>query len=170
MLFRSPNDTVKINTQVKTAMYYDSIPCGFYLYPRSSTGTKTPLRLANSVGVIDVIRTDLVSSLSHQLAFKVDILLFNPPYVPTPEEEIGGDGISAAWAGGKDGRVVIDRFLPMVKHLLTPRKGRLYLVLVKENRPDEISEYFQNQGMTAQIINHRKARNERLSIMLVTNE
>ena len=44
---------VKVNTYVKTAMYYDNIPCGFYLYPRSSTGTKTPLRLANSVGVID---------------------------------------------------------------------------------------------------------------------
>lgn len=44
---------VKVNTHVKMAMYYNSIPCGFYLYPRSSTGTKTPLRLANSVGVID---------------------------------------------------------------------------------------------------------------------
>lgn len=44
---------IKINTQIKSAMYYDSIPCGFYLYPRSSTGSKTPLRLANSVGVID---------------------------------------------------------------------------------------------------------------------
>ena len=44
---------VKVNTRVKTAMYYNSVPCGFYLYPRSSTGTKTPLRLANSVGVID---------------------------------------------------------------------------------------------------------------------
>ena len=29
------------------------IPVGYFLYPRSSTGTKTPLRLANSVGVID---------------------------------------------------------------------------------------------------------------------
>lgn len=27
--------------------------CGYYLYPRSSTGTKTHLRLANSVGIID---------------------------------------------------------------------------------------------------------------------
>lgn len=37
--------------------YHDSfglnIPCGFYLYPRSSTGSKTPLRLSNSVGIID---------------------------------------------------------------------------------------------------------------------
>jgi dUTP pyrophosphatase len=29
------------------------VPVAFYLYPRSSTGTKTPLRLANSVGIID---------------------------------------------------------------------------------------------------------------------
>jgi len=26
---------------------------GYFLYPRSSTGTKTPLRLANSIGIID---------------------------------------------------------------------------------------------------------------------
>ena len=28
-------------------------PSGFYMYPRSSTGSKTGLRLANSVGIID---------------------------------------------------------------------------------------------------------------------
>lgn len=28
-------------------------PTAFYLYPRSSTGSKTPIRLSNSVGVID---------------------------------------------------------------------------------------------------------------------
>ena len=30
-----------------------SHPVGYFLYPRSSTGTKTPLRLANSLGIID---------------------------------------------------------------------------------------------------------------------
>lgn len=29
------------------------LPVGYFLHPRSSTGTKTPLRLANSVGIID---------------------------------------------------------------------------------------------------------------------
>jgi len=32
---------------------FASTPVSYFLYPRSSTGTKTPLRLANSVGVID---------------------------------------------------------------------------------------------------------------------
>jgi dUTP pyrophosphatase len=54
------SDTVKINHQVKCAMdkytpdgWIGGKPVGYYLYPRSSTGTKTPLRLANSVGIID---------------------------------------------------------------------------------------------------------------------
>ncbi len=36
------------NTNIRYTM-----SVGYFLYPRSSTGTKTPLRLANSVGVID---------------------------------------------------------------------------------------------------------------------
>jgi dUTP pyrophosphatase len=47
----------KIDLDVKGAMTfiteYSEVPVGYFLYPRSSTGTKTPLRLANSVGVID---------------------------------------------------------------------------------------------------------------------
>lgn len=52
--------TVKINQEVKGEMRFitsldncESVAVGYYMYPRSSTGTKTPLRLANSVGIID---------------------------------------------------------------------------------------------------------------------
>lgn len=37
---------------VKAAMYEGVQPVGYYMYPRSSI-SKTPLRLANSVGIID---------------------------------------------------------------------------------------------------------------------
>jgi release factor glutamine methyltransferase len=40
--------------------------------------------------------------------------VFNPPYVPTPDEEVERGGIAAAWAGGYKGRVVIDRVLEQV--------------------------------------------------------
>jgi release factor glutamine methyltransferase len=40
--------------------------------------------------------------------------VFNPPYVPTPDEEVQRGGIAAAWAGGYKGRVVIDRVLEQV--------------------------------------------------------
>ncbi len=44
----------------------------------------------------------------------VDLLVFNPPYVPSEQEELGRADIAAAWAGGLNGRVVIDRFLSLV--------------------------------------------------------
>ena len=51
----------KVNMDVKCSMEFIkvnsgntiSIPVGYFLYPRSSTGSKTTLRLSNSVGVID---------------------------------------------------------------------------------------------------------------------
>lgn len=50
-------NNVKLNHHVKCEMRYirnkENTSSGYYLYPRSSTGTKTPLRLANSVGIID---------------------------------------------------------------------------------------------------------------------
>lgn len=40
--------------------------------------------------------------------------VFNPPYVPTPDEEVQCQGISQAWAGGFQGRQVTDKILPKV--------------------------------------------------------
>ena len=47
--------TKGINQGVKGAMELGALPLavGYYMYPRSSTGSKSPLRLANSVGIID---------------------------------------------------------------------------------------------------------------------
>jgi deoxyuridine 5'-triphosphate nucleotidohydrolase len=55
------HETVKIDQGVKGAMEFfagdaggvKGLPVGYFMYPRSSTGTKTPLRLANSIGIID---------------------------------------------------------------------------------------------------------------------
>lgn len=37
----------------------------------------------------------------------------------TPDEEVGEGGIAAAWAGGYNGRQVIDRVLPLVSNLFS---------------------------------------------------
>ena len=42
------------NHGIKCVMKYGNKNTAFYLYPRSSMGAKTPIRLSNSVGIIDV--------------------------------------------------------------------------------------------------------------------
>ncbi|KAM4788356.1 methyltransferase N6AMT1 isoform 3-T4 [Cyanocitta cristata] len=82
--------------------------------------------LLNNVHLQPVI-TDLVKGLSPRLNGKVDLLLFNPPYVVTPSEEVKSRGIEASWAGGKQGREVMDRVFPLVPDLLSPG-GLFYLM------------------------------------------
>ncbi|KAG7503780.1 hemK methyltransferase family member 2 [Solea senegalensis] len=117
----------------------------------------------NRVSLQPVV-TDLVECLLPQLRGKVDVLLFNPPYVVTPSEEVGSRGIEAAWAGGKRGREVTDRFLPLVSQLLSA-DGLFYLIAVAENDPEEIIRSLGNYGLTGESCLSTRARNERLSVL-----
>mgnify|MGYP005995075401 CR=1 FL=1 len=64
---------------------------------------------------LEAVRCSLLSGIDVHLSGNVDVLLFNPPYVPTPDEEVRGCDIEASWAGGEDGRRVIDMLLPKIK-------------------------------------------------------
>lgn len=117
----------------------------------------------NRVHVQPVI-TDLVQGLLPRLKGKVDLLVFNPPYVVTPPEEVGSHGIEAAWAGGRNGREVMDRFFPMASELLSPR-GLFYLVTIKENNPEEIVKTLKTKGLQGTTALCRQAGREILSIL-----
>lgn len=71
----------------------------------------------------------LVSPFMHRLRKNVDVLIFNPPYVPTSVDEAddaqGARGIAGAWAGGQDGMRVTDVLLGMldVRPVLPVPKG-----------------------------------------------
>ncbi|KAB0345780.1 hypothetical protein FD754_022706 [Muntiacus muntjak] len=113
---------------------------------------------------IQPIITDLVKGLLPRLKEKVDLLVFNPPYVVTPPEEVGSRGIQAAWAGGRSGREVIDRFLPLAPDLLSPR-GLFYLVTIKENNPEEILKIMKTKGLQGTTALSRRAGQEILSVL-----
>ncbi|NXF33316.1 HEMK2 methyltransferase, partial [Nyctibius bracteatus] len=119
--------------------------------------------LLNNVHLQPVI-TDLVKGLSPRLNGKVDLLLFNPPYVITPSEEMESHGIEASWAGGKKGREVMDRVFPLVPELLSPG-GLFYLVTIKENNPDEILETMKKRGLEGTRVLSRQAGQEMLTIL-----
>ncbi|CAI2180819.1 11214_t:CDS:2 [Funneliformis geosporum] len=65
---------------------------------------------------LESITTDLANGLLPRLYHTVDILCCNPPYVVTTSEELysSKSAIERAWAGGLNGREVIDKMLPLV--------------------------------------------------------
>jgi len=123
--------------------------CMFLAVDKNPDACGTTRRTLRSHGIknSDCVRTSLVENL--QVWGQVDVLIFNPPYVVTPPEEMEGCGISISWAGGQDGRKVVDRFLPLVPRLLSKPNGVFYLVGIEENHPDEIVQLLNPHGLEA---------------------
>ncbi|XP_068643085.1 uncharacterized protein [Aristolochia californica] len=112
----------------------------------------------------EVICSDIASGMQTRLAGMVDVVVVNPPYVPTPEEEVGSEGIISAWAGGENGRTVIDRILPVVDMLLSSR-GWLYMVTLAANNPRQICQIMRGKGYASRIVLQRSTEEESLRVI-----
>jgi HemK-related putative methylase len=104
---------------------------------------KSTQKVSSSNGVsMDVLQCSLTNGLRGRL---FDLILFNPPYVPTCDEEqpqIPNSWITSAWAGGKDGTVLIHQFLHELPNVLAI-PGACYMVLISTNRPFELVTYIE---------------------------
>ncbi|MCO5548708.1 hypothetical protein L7F22_002167 [Adiantum nelumboides] len=131
----------------------------------SEAAVKTTLATLKAHKVVaNVYKADLVSGLEKRLAGTVDVLIFNPPCTPTLDEEVGFDGLTSAWAGGAQGRVLIDRMLKIVDSLLSSR-GWFYLVTVTANNPGEICQIMRRKGFASRIVIQRHSEEESLHVL-----
>ncbi len=73
---------------------------------------------------VEAIRGDLLRCIKG----KFDIIIFNPPYLPTDKNERAGGWIDIALDGGCDGRKIIDRFLEEAGACLANR-GRILMLV-----------------------------------------
>ncbi|CAK7271279.1 S-adenosylmethionine-dependent methyltransferase [Sporothrix epigloea] len=98
---------------------------------------------------LGAVRADLASVLRPG---QVDVLLFNPPYVPTAtlpanenaalrQDAFARDShlLELAYAGGHDGMETTDRLLRELPAVLSPR-GCAYVLLCAQNRPEAVKE------------------------------
>lgn len=74
---------------------------------------------------LETLRGDLVAPLRSDA---VDVVTFNPPYLPTEPATEWDDWMETALSGGEDGRAVVDPFVDAVGRVLAP--GGCALVLV----------------------------------------
>ncbi|KAI0336169.1 putative methylase [Cubamyces sp. BRFM 1775] len=123
---------------------------------------------------IEPICASLTNPIRARLRHAVDILLFNPPYVPTEtdeaEEAQHDANIAGAWAGGQDGMEVTDILLGQVESLLS-EKGRFYLVAVKQNDIEGICNKMLDQyGLKGEVVLQRRAGREHLYVLRFTRQ
>jgi release factor glutamine methyltransferase len=120
------------------------------------------------VSPLHVHPCDLASDVLETLRNQVDIILFNPPYVPTPDDEVGSSiGIEASWAGGLHGRRVVDRAIPQIPLLLKRPKGVAFIITVDDNKPIEMQAMFASLELDMKPWVRRRACNEYLSVQRV---
>lgn len=126
---------------------------------------------------LDAVQGDLTTPIR---GGSVDILVFNPPYVPTDTLPLREEGktsfeeesrlLELAYAGGKDGMEITDRLLEELPHTLS-RRGVAYVLLCAGNRPEEVKERIRGWegGWKAETVgtSGRKAGWEVLSIVRI---
>ncbi|KAI1637337.1 hypothetical protein F4809DRAFT_323672 [Biscogniauxia mediterranea] len=118
----------------------------------------------------------------------VDVLIFNPPYVPTPElpspEAVPRLGaptsfdddsllLALTYAGGRDGMETTDRLLGSLPRVLS-RRGCAYVLLCAQNRPEEVKERIRGLGDAWRVetvgTSGKKAGWEKLQIIRIWRE
>jgi release factor glutamine methyltransferase len=86
---------------------------------------------------------------------RFDLVVSNPPYVPSTEEKLPERGLRRAWDAGTDGRVLLDRICREAPSHLRPG-GAILLVhstLIGEERTQELLE---QGGLDAETVERRR--------------
>lgn len=139
---------------------------------------------ANNVN-LEVINMDLLAAFQPN---SIDLLVFNPPYVPTPTDDEASDipeqrkfydkdaedvystrdkMLIKSWAGGAGGCEIINRVISNLSEILAP-DGVFYLLIIKENNPEKITKDLRMKGFQAVQIIDRKIRGEHLIVLKIS--
>lgn len=119
-------------------------------------------------GLVTALQMSLASGIRHR---SIDILVFNPPYVPAedvpdvPKAEDDYTWLDLALLGGPDGMVVTWQLLDRLDEHLS-FDGVAYILFCARNKPDEVAEIMRSRGWLVETVIHRKAGWEVLSVLL----
>ncbi|MDM7935400.1 MAG: class I SAM-dependent methyltransferase [Methanothrix sp.] len=109
---------------------------------------------------VETVRADLFSGLKGRF----DLIIFNPPYLPTTMEERTMSWMERALDGGESGRETISRFLEGLKDHLNP-EGRALLVVSSLTGPKEVLEKAASEGLSAEPVAEERLFFEQLYVL-----
>jgi release factor glutamine methyltransferase len=121
-------------------------------------------RCAKANGV-EVIRTDFFRGIkSGKPESHFDLILFNPPYLPTSKDEKVPGWLNYAFDGGISGRETLERFLDEVKNYLRPG-GKILVLISSITGLEAVMEKMKGQGFKVDIIERKKVSFEELMVV-----
>jgi release factor glutamine methyltransferase len=113
---------------------------------------------------LTTVNADLLSPIRPNT---VDVLIFNPPYVPTEElpdmemhPQYNASGLSESknaferdshllalsYAGGEDGMEITNQLLDQLPSILSKDRGVAYILLCAQNKPEKVKERIRAWG------------------------
>ncbi len=110
---------------------------------------------------IDAVQADLFCGLRSNF----DLVLFNPPYLPTAEDEVLEGRLNFAFDGGETGRDTINRFLEMLTDHLDPEKGRSLLLISSLSGAPEVTAKAREEGLSVEVVAREKHFFEELFVL-----
>ena len=120
------------------------------------------VRAARERGV-EVVRSDLFGGIKG----KFDLIIFNPPYLPTQQAERSDQWINYALDGGESGRETIGRFLLNLADHLQP-EGRALLLISSLTGPEEAESMARDAGLITEQVASKGCFFERLMVLRIT--
>jgi release factor glutamine methyltransferase len=114
---------------------------------------------------VETVRTDLLAGVRGPF----DLVLFNPPYLPTQPEERIDDWLEYALDGGPTGRETIERFAADAGRVLAPF-GRILLLVSSLTDPDEVRRIFAGLGYIVLLAAEEKAEDEDLLVLRISRD
>jgi release factor glutamine methyltransferase len=115
---------------------------------------------------VEVVRANLLDPVADGA---VDVVLCNPPYLPTPPEAEWDDPMEEALSGGPEGRRVVDPFLDDVGRVLAPGGHALLLVSTLTGL-DEVRARAAANGLTTETVREESFPYERLVVLRLAPE
>ncbi len=113
---------------------------------------------------ISVVRCNLMDAVRGPF----DLVLFNPPYLPTEPNERLDDWFEYALDGGRNGRETIEHFAADVGRVLAPR-GRILLLVSSLTGPEEVKDIFYRTGFSVFVIQQERIEAEVLYVFRIVH-
>ncbi len=121
--------------------------------------------LCAKANAVEVIRTDLFKGLKPRRSETFfDLILFNPPYLPTSTEEKIPGWLNYAFDGGTSGRDTLDQFLSEVKDYLKPG-GEILVLISSITGLDAVKEKMEKLGFSFEVVAKKKVSFEELMVI-----